>query len=171
LSYRPARAGIFKLLRSPRIDYKEPISARQRSVAGRYYYPIPTRFLAPIKFQHRLHRLTESIPWNRFLGSLQFLKSRLCLVFELLERGEVLEVPTDRPLQEQQAWASFRDVVLGLEYREYLAFLAHKIPCIPWFLCFRIPLVHRAFHALRIPLVHRAFIAVRIPCVPCFSCP
>jgi hypothetical protein len=33
----------------------------------------------------------------------------------------VLEVPTDRPLQEQQAWASFRDVVLGLEYRKCIS--------------------------------------------------
>ena len=39
----------------------------------------------------------------------------------MLERGEVLEVPTAEPLGEQGAWSSFRDVLLGLEYREYLA--------------------------------------------------
>jgi len=38
----------------------------------------------------------------------------------MLERGEVLEVPTAEPLGEQGAWSSFRDVLLGLEYREYL---------------------------------------------------
>jgi len=40
-------------------------------------------------------------------------------VFELLERGEVLEVPTDTPLSEEQAWKYFRDVVMGIEYREW----------------------------------------------------
>jgi hypothetical protein len=32
---------------SPRIDSKEPIS-KAVSLAGRYHYPIPTRFLAPV---------------------------------------------------------------------------------------------------------------------------
>jgi hypothetical protein len=41
-------------------------------------------------------------------------------VFELLERGEVLVVPTDTPLEEQETWLAFRDVILGLEYREFL---------------------------------------------------
>ena len=40
------------------------------------------------------------------------------IVFELLERGEVLTVPTDTPLNEKTAWLAFRDVVLGLEYRK-----------------------------------------------------
>ncbi len=48
LSYRPARAQIFYLIRSPRIDSKEPISARLCSLAERYDNPIPTRFLVPI---------------------------------------------------------------------------------------------------------------------------
>lgn len=39
-------------------------------------------------------------------------------VFELLERGEVMQIPTDEPLSEDQAWHYFRDVVLGLEYRK-----------------------------------------------------
>lgn len=44
---------------------------------------------------------------------------QLYMVFELLERGEVLEVPTDRPLDEAAAWTGFRDVLLGLEYLHY----------------------------------------------------
>jgi serine/threonine protein kinase len=36
-----------------------------------------------------------------------------------VERGEVLQLPTNNPLSEQQAWGYFRDVVLGLEYRKY----------------------------------------------------
>ena len=39
-------------------------------------------------------------------------------VFELLEKGELLEVPTDKPLTEEEAWRSFRDVISGLEYCE-----------------------------------------------------
>ncbi|XP_069164808.1 uncharacterized protein [Procambarus clarkii] len=41
------------------------------------------------------------------------------MVFELLEKGEVMEIPTDTPLSEDQAWSYFRDVVLGIEYLHY----------------------------------------------------
>ena len=40
-------------------------------------------------------------------------------MFELLERGELLELPAEKPLSEEEAWKSFRDVILGLEYCEY----------------------------------------------------
>lgn len=40
----------------------------------------------------------------------------LYMVFEFLEKGPVLEVPTESPLSEAQAWTYFRDVVLGIEY-------------------------------------------------------
>jgi hypothetical protein len=59
LSYRPTRARIFKILRSPGIDSKEPI---------------PPGCVAPEivqKFQHRLYRLAEKIPWVRLLGFLK----------------------------------------------------------------------------------------------------
>ncbi|KAF4521170.1 hypothetical protein B566_EDAN011620, partial [Ephemera danica] len=46
-------------------------------------------------------------------------EDNLYLVFELVERGEVLQLPTNNPLSEQQAWGYFRDVVLGLEYLHY----------------------------------------------------
>ncbi|XP_017769403.1 PREDICTED: calcium/calmodulin-dependent protein kinase kinase 1 isoform X2 [Nicrophorus vespilloides] len=46
-------------------------------------------------------------------------EDHLYLVFELLERGQVLEVPTDKPLLEDEAWAYFRDVILGIEYLHY----------------------------------------------------
>jgi hypothetical protein len=39
---------IFKLIRSPRIDSKEPIPSGCVALAGWYDNPIPTRFLAPI---------------------------------------------------------------------------------------------------------------------------
>ncbi|XP_035665746.1 calcium/calmodulin-dependent protein kinase kinase 2-like [Branchiostoma floridae] len=43
----------------------------------------------------------------------------LYLVFELVEKGPVIEVPTNNPLSEDQAREYFRDVVLGLEYLQY----------------------------------------------------
>lgn len=33
--------------------------------------------------------------------------------------SEVLEVPTDKPLSEQQAWSYLRDIILGTEYCKY----------------------------------------------------
>lgn len=44
------------------------------------------------------------------------LEDFLYLVFELLQLGEVLSIPTDRPLTEERAWSVFRDALLGLEY-------------------------------------------------------
>jgi hypothetical protein len=49
LSYRSARARIFKRLWSPGIDFKESIPHVYVARAGPYDNPIPTRFLAPVK--------------------------------------------------------------------------------------------------------------------------
>lgn len=46
-------------------------------------------------------------------------EDNLYMVFELLEKGEVLEIPSDTPLTEEEAWQCFRDVVHGLEYLHY----------------------------------------------------
>uniref|UniRef100_A0A1B6D1P5 calcium/calmodulin-dependent protein kinase n=1 Tax=Clastoptera arizonana TaxID=38151 RepID=A0A1B6D1P5_9HEMI len=46
-------------------------------------------------------------------------EDHLYLVFELLEHGEVMQLPTDKPLTEAQAWGYFRDVILGLEYLHF----------------------------------------------------
>lgn len=46
-------------------------------------------------------------------------EDHLYLVFELLDGGQVLEIPTDTPLDEDRAWTYFRDVVLGIEYLHY----------------------------------------------------
>jgi len=46
-------------------------------------------------------------------------EDHLYLVFELLERGQVLEVPTEKPLSEDEAWTYFRDVIMGIEYLHY----------------------------------------------------
>lgn len=44
------------------------------------------------------------------------LEDSLYLVFELVQLGEVLSIPTDTPMSEERAWCVFRDVLLGLEY-------------------------------------------------------
>uniref|UniRef100_A0A8D8ST04 calcium/calmodulin-dependent protein kinase n=1 Tax=Cacopsylla melanoneura TaxID=428564 RepID=A0A8D8ST04_9HEMI len=46
-------------------------------------------------------------------------EDNLYLVFELLERGEVMSIPTERPLSEEEAWSYFRDVIMGLEYLHF----------------------------------------------------
>ncbi len=46
---RLCKAQIFTLLRSPRIDFKEPILPDCVDCRARYDSPIPTRFLAPIE--------------------------------------------------------------------------------------------------------------------------
>lgn len=43
-------------------------------------------------------------------------QDNLYMVFELLERGPVLEVPTEQPLSEDQSWNHFRDLLMGIEY-------------------------------------------------------
>ncbi|XP_071849759.1 calcium/calmodulin-dependent protein kinase kinase 1-like isoform X2 [Apostichopus japonicus] len=43
----------------------------------------------------------------------------LYMVFELVEKGPVLEVPADKPLTEELAWCYFRDMLLGIEYLHY----------------------------------------------------
>ncbi|KAK3083915.1 hypothetical protein FSP39_005274, partial [Pinctada imbricata] len=46
-------------------------------------------------------------------------EDNLYMAFELLEKGEVLVVPTDSPLSEDQTWSYFRDIILGIEYLHY----------------------------------------------------
>jgi len=46
-------------------------------------------------------------------------EDNLYMTFELLEKGEVLEIPSDIPLTEEEAIKCFRDVVHGLEYLHY----------------------------------------------------
>ncbi|KAK9300020.1 hypothetical protein QLX08_007140 [Tetragonisca angustula] len=46
-------------------------------------------------------------------------EDNLYLVFELVHRGEILQVPTDKPLDEETARKNFRDIVMGVEYLHY----------------------------------------------------
>ncbi|KAI4877402.1 hypothetical protein NFI96_000428 [Prochilodus magdalenae] len=46
-------------------------------------------------------------------------EDNLHMVFELMQKGPVMEVPTDNPFSEEQARLYFRDIVLGIEYLHY----------------------------------------------------
>ncbi|XP_074153879.1 calcium/calmodulin-dependent protein kinase kinase 1 [Sminthopsis crassicaudata] len=46
-------------------------------------------------------------------------EDNLYMVFDLLQKGPVMEVPCDEPFTEEQAWPYLRDIVLGLEYLHY----------------------------------------------------
>jgi len=46
-------------------------------------------------------------------------EDHLYLVFELLERGEVMQIPGDPPMAESKARSYFRDILLGLEYLHF----------------------------------------------------
>ncbi|CAE1171530.1 CAMKK2 [Acanthosepion pharaonis] len=46
-------------------------------------------------------------------------EDHLYVVFELLEKGEVLTIPTNHPLSQEEALMYFRDIVLGIEYLHY----------------------------------------------------
>lgn len=46
-------------------------------------------------------------------------EDNLYLVFELVQKGEVMQLPTDKPLDEETARRHFRDVVMGVEYRKF----------------------------------------------------
>ncbi|XP_005171905.1 calcium/calmodulin-dependent protein kinase kinase 1 isoform X1 [Danio rerio] len=46
-------------------------------------------------------------------------EDNLHMVFELMQKGPVMEVPSDSPFSEDQARHYFRDIVLGIEYLHY----------------------------------------------------
>ncbi len=88
LSYRPASDGIFKLLRSPGINFKESILlVYVCSLAGRYDNPIPIRFLAPIDSSKIPSLATLAGEIDSFVSIPGFLKSlkmpsqKRCLCF------------------------------------------------------------------------------------------
>uniref|UniRef100_A0A1A8EEL0 calcium/calmodulin-dependent protein kinase n=1 Tax=Nothobranchius kadleci TaxID=1051664 RepID=A0A1A8EEL0_NOTKA len=46
-------------------------------------------------------------------------EDNLYMVFELMPKGPVMEVPTESPFTEEQAHLHFRDILLGIEYLHY----------------------------------------------------
>lgn len=46
-------------------------------------------------------------------------EDQLYMAFELVEKGEVMNVPTEKVLSEETTWSYLRDIILGLEYLHY----------------------------------------------------
>ncbi|XP_072351232.1 calcium/calmodulin-dependent protein kinase kinase 2-like isoform X2 [Scyliorhinus torazame] len=46
-------------------------------------------------------------------------EDHLYMVFELVKQGPVMEVPTDKPLTEEQARFYFQDLIMGIEFLHY----------------------------------------------------
>ncbi len=72
-----SRDYIFKLLRSPGIDYKESIPSAYVASAGIFKQSMGARNRVGIGLSYRptrLHSLAELVHWNRFLGSLKVKK-------------------------------------------------------------------------------------------------
>lgn len=44
----------------------------------------------------------------------------LYMVFELVAKGEILDIPTKNPLTEDRAWIIFRQVILGEYFRKFI---------------------------------------------------
>uniref|UniRef100_A0AAY4B3Q0 Protein kinase domain-containing protein n=1 Tax=Denticeps clupeoides TaxID=299321 RepID=A0AAY4B3Q0_9TELE len=96
--------------------------------------------LPPDVLHLHLHRLQEEVfgPLERVYQEIAILKKldhlnivklvevlddpaedNLHMVFELVPKGPVMEVPTDSPFSEDQARLYLRDIILGLEYLHY----------------------------------------------------
>lgn len=103
------RAGMFGRLPPPRKD------AKSGAAGGG-----ATTTTSPLQRVYREIAVLKKLDHPNVVKLVEVLddpaEDHLYMVFELLERGQVLEVPTDKPLTEEQAWTYFRDVILGIEY-------------------------------------------------------
>ena len=52
-------------------------------------------------------KLMEMLMMLLMIATTCNLQDNLYMVFELLERGEVLEIPAEKPLSEEEAWWEF----------------------------------------------------------------
>jgi serine/threonine protein kinase len=46
-------------------------------------------------------------------------EDNFCLVFEYVEKGPIINIPTDTPLSEDEAWKYFRQLIKGIEYLHF----------------------------------------------------
>ncbi|XP_023653018.2 calcium/calmodulin-dependent protein kinase kinase 1b [Paramormyrops kingsleyae] len=82
-----------------------------------------TRFLGPLEMVYQEIAILKKLDHLNVVKLVEVLddpeEDNLHMVFELMQRGPVTEVPTDSPLSEEQALLYFRDVVLGIEYLHF----------------------------------------------------
>ncbi|XP_023714650.2 serine/threonine-protein kinase KIN82 isoform X3 [Cryptotermes secundus] len=122
--------GIVKLAYNEQDDthYAMKILSKKKLLkkAGIFGRAAPNRNKSPVNPLDRVYReiaILKKLHHPNIVKLFEVLddpvEDHLYLAFELLERGEVLQVPTDTPLTEEQAWKYFRDVVMGIEYLHY----------------------------------------------------
>ncbi|KAJ8403857.1 hypothetical protein AAFF_G00347250 [Aldrovandia affinis] len=83
----------------------------------------------PVKVLGPLERAYQEIAILKKLDHLNIVRlvevlddpadDNLHMAFELMQKGPVMEVPSDRPFTEEQTRVYFRDIVLGIEYLHY----------------------------------------------------
>ncbi|GIY71192.1 hypothetical protein CEXT_579911 [Caerostris extrusa] len=94
-----------------------PLRDGQKSRAGPLAQ-IYTEIAILKKLNHpNVVKLFEDIFLNRVLDDPD--EDNLYMVFELVQRGPVINVPTTDPLPELKAWQYFRDIIMGIEYLHY----------------------------------------------------
>lgn len=123
--------GIVKLAYNEQNDvhYAMKILSKKRLIkkAGFYRRPPPSRDgkpvnkpVTPLDKVYREIAILKKLDHPNVVRLVEVLddpdEDNLYMAFELVEKGEVMEVPTDKPLTEDQAWSYFRDVILGIEY-------------------------------------------------------
>ncbi|XP_061197080.1 calcium/calmodulin-dependent protein kinase kinase 1-like isoform X1 [Saccostrea echinata] len=126
--------GIVKLAYNEQDDvhYAMKILSKSRlkKKAGFFRRPPPSRDgkqvarpLAPMDRVYREIAILKKLDHPNVVRLVEVLddpnEDNLYMAFELVEKGEVLEVPTDKPLSEEQAWSFMRDIILGTEYLHY----------------------------------------------------
>lgn len=127
--------GIVKLAynEADETHYAMKILSKRRLMkkAGFFRRPPPTRDgKSPIRpSTHPLERVYREIAVLKKLDHSNIVRlvevlddpeeDNLYMAFELMEKGEVMDVPTDKPLPEVTAWKYFRDIVQGIEYLHY----------------------------------------------------
>ncbi|XP_052799906.1 calcium/calmodulin-dependent protein kinase kinase 1-like isoform X2 [Mya arenaria] len=127
--------GIVKLAynESDDVHYAMKILSKKRlrKKAGFFGRPPPTREgksparppTHPLERVHREIAILKKLDHPNVVRLVEVLddpeEDNLYMAFELVEKGEVMEVPTSKTLSEERAWNYFRDIVLGIEYLHY----------------------------------------------------
>ncbi|XP_052228908.1 calcium/calmodulin-dependent protein kinase kinase 1-like isoform X3 [Dreissena polymorpha] len=104
---------------------------RLRKKAGFFGRPPPTREgrspvrppTHPLERVHREIAILKKLDHPNVVRLVEVLddpeEDNLYMAFELVEKGEVMELPTSQTLPEEKAWSYFRDIILGIEYLHY----------------------------------------------------
>ncbi|PAV81724.1 hypothetical protein WR25_11536 [Diploscapter pachys] len=94
-----------------------------RQPPTRHNKPIPSTLKNPLQLVQREIAILKKLSHPNVVKLVEVLDdpsdNYLYMVFEFVERGAVLDIPTENPLTEDTAWSYFRDTLRGLEYLHY----------------------------------------------------